>query len=359
MTDPVDGLILEEAAPQLAGVDADQVAVLDDVTGTLALHATPLTRSAAAGARGIRVYCDSLVEERGVAAATSVAGVPVSLQPELPPTLRGVAVVLVRLPKSLAALDEIVEAVARYAVRDVQLVAGGRTKHMSLGMNRTLARHFDSVTASLGRQKSRVLRASQPRTTAELSYPGCQHHPDLDLTVCAHGAAFGGTSVDLGTRFLLSFLPQLPVDALDVVDLGCGTGVLAAVVARQLPASRVLAVDESAAACRSAAATAVANGVAERVSVQRVDLLTGTEDSSVDLVLCNPPFHRGSARDSDVAFAMFADAARTLRPGGELWTVYNTHLPYLPALRRMVGPTQIRGQNRRYLVTRSVAAARA
>jgi 16S rRNA (guanine1207-N2)-methyltransferase len=89
--------------------------------------------------------------------------------------------------------------------------------------------------------------------------------------------------------------------------------------------------------------------------VRRDHLLTSTADGSTDLVLCNPPFHRGAARDSDAAFAMFTDAARVLRPGGELWTVYNSHLPYLPALRRLVGSTRIVSQDPRYVVTRSIA----
>jgi 16S rRNA (guanine1207-N2)-methyltransferase len=53
---------------------------------------------------------------------------------------------------------------------------------------------------------------------------------------------------------------------------------------------------------------------------------------------------------------MFAAAGRALRPGGELWTVYNGHLPYLAALRRLVGTTRVVRQDPRYLVTRSVAS---
>jgi 16S rRNA (guanine1207-N2)-methyltransferase len=218
-----------------------------------------------------------------------------------------------------------------------------------------LSRHFTTVAASLGRQKSRVLLATGARERVQRSYPRCQRHEDLQLTVCAHGAAFGGPSVDLGTRSLVAALDRAELTAQQVADLGCGTGVLAAVAARQLPGARVLAVDDSWAACRSAAATAERNGVADRVDVRRDHLLTSTADGSLDLVLCNPPFHRGTARDSDVAFAMFADASRALRPGGELWTVYNSHLPYLPALRRVVGSTRVMGQDPRYVVTRSVA----
>jgi 16S rRNA (guanine1207-N2)-methyltransferase len=158
---------------------------------------------------------------------------------------------------------------------------------------------------------------------------------------------------------LLSLIPRVAPEAHDVVDLGCGTGILAVLFARQHPGAAVRAVDESVAACRSAAATARRNNVAERVTVQQAAGLSGITARSVDLVLCNPPFHRGTTRDSDAAFAMFADAGRALRQSGELWTVYNSHLPYLPALRRLVGSTTVVGQSSSYTVTRSrVPAAR-
>ena len=34
--------------------------------------------------------------------------------------------------------------------------------------------------------------------------------------------------------------------------------------------------------------------------------------------------------------------------------VFNSHLPYLPALRRVVGRTTVAGQNPRFTVTRSM-----
>jgi 16S rRNA (guanine1207-N2)-methyltransferase len=40
-----------------------------------------------------------------------------------------------------------------------------------------------------------------------------------------------------------------------------------------------------------------------------------------------------------------------LRPGGELWTVYNNQLPHRSALRRLVGPTQVAASDRRFTVT--------
>ena len=116
----------------------------------------------------------------------------------------------------------------------------------------------------------------------------------------------------------------------------------------------MLAIDESWAAVRSARATAAANALAGRITVEQSDGLQGVVDGSVSLVLCNPPFHRGTARESATAFEMIDGAARALVPDGELWMVFNSHLPYLPALRRVVGRTTVAGQNPRFTVTRSV-----
>jgi 16S rRNA (guanine1207-N2)-methyltransferase len=154
------------------------------------------------------------------------------------------------------------------------------------------------------------------------------------------------------TDFYLASADERP--GTDVVDLGCGTGLLAVAAAQTLPEAHVLGLDESYGAVLSAVATVEANGLTERVDVRRANLMEGVPDASVDLVLCNPPFHRGNARDSAVAFEMFAEAARALAPDGELWAVYNSHLPYLRALRRVVGRTDVVGQNSAFTVTRSV-----
>lgn len=356
--DAIDRIILREAARHGTGAPGRTV-VLDDLTGSLVAGLAP-ELGPASELGPLRVHCDSLTAERQARASAERMGVEVDIQPTLSPSvLTGAELVLLRLPKSLAALDEIAALAASVVNPDVLLIAGGRVRHMSRGMNAVLSQHFTTVSASLGQQKSRVLFATAPRADpASITYPRSTWQEDLALTVCAHGAAFAGRSLDLGTRFLLSFFDQMPTSAHSVIDLGCGTGILAAVLARRLPAAQVLALDDSAAACGSAAATAAANGVSAQVRVERRHALEGVADSSVDLIVCNPPFHRGTTRDSSVALELFAGAGRVLRPGGELWTVFNSHLPYLTALRRTVGSTKVIGQDRSYVVARSIPARR-
>jgi len=349
--DAVDRILLHEAAS--LGAPARQVAVLDDETGALGVGAAEVV---GAGDAPVRIYCDSAAAERRVLEEHARSGVTAVTAADLTQAVAGADLVLLRLPKTLAALEVIADAVARAADPSVQLLGGARIKHLNRAMNDVLLSRFASVGASLGQQKSRVLVAAQPKSSPAAIPGRMQWHADLSITLCALGGVFGGTSVDRGTRFLLGFADQFP-SAGQVLDLGSGNGVLAVMAARRHPEAQVTAVDDSRDAVRSTLATAAANDVGDRVRVCHTDRLKAApacvEPGSVDLVLCNPPFHRGTTRDSSAAYAMFADAARVLRPGGELWVVFNSHLPYLPNLRRVVGRTTVVGQNPRFTVTRS------
>ena len=83
----------------------------------------------------------------------------------------------------------------------------------------------------------------------------------------------------------------------------------------------------------------------------RDDALSAQPDASAELIVLNPPFHIGSSVHAGIALKLFEDAARVLRPGGELWTVWNTHLGYRPALNRIVGQTHQVGRNNKFTVT--------
>ena len=351
--DATDKLLLDAAAGRVA--PDSPVAVIGDRYGALTLGAL-----GSLGVRRVRVHEDLITGERALRNNATVLGLAgfeqLPLGEEL---LAGAETVLLQLPRSLAELEEIADAVARYAATDVVLLAGGRVKHMSLGMNAALGRHFHSVQPQLARQKSRLIIASGARqasadtatgeTGAQGPAPAVEHLAELDLDVAAYGAVFAGTKLDIGTRFLLTFLPEMPA-ARHAVDLGCGTGILAAMYARQNPGARVTATDRSAAAVASAQATARANGLGDRIATLQDDAMSTLPAASADLVLLNPPFHLGASVHAGAGIKLFEAAARVLAPGGQLWTVFNRHLQYLPALERLVGPTTVKGNNPKFTV---------
>lgn len=348
--DATDKLLLDTAAGLLG--PGSKLAVVGDRYGALTLGA--LTLEASSGQK-VRVHQDLITGERALRNNAEASGLTGGFEqfPLGPALLAGASVVLLQLPKSLAELEEIADAVARHAAPDVVLLAGGRVKHMSLGMNAVLERHFNKVQPQPARQKSRILLASGPKpVTGAPPFPVTENNAELGLTVCARGAVFAGTGLDIGTRFLLDFLPRMP-QARHAIDLGCGTGILAAMYARNNPDARVTATDQSAAAVDSALATARANGLEGQIDVLQDDAMGSLAQGSAELVLLNPPFHLGAAVHAGAGIKMIEAAGRVLAPGGELWTVFNSHLHYQPALERLIGPTREVGRNPKFTVTAS------
>ncbi|MGM7679082.1 class I SAM-dependent methyltransferase [Microbacterium sp. A94] len=379
-------LLLVECALALVeetGLSGSEITVIGDEYGAITLALTD------AGFTGIRVHQDLATGRRALANNAQVLELTGFASHELDASLLdGAKLVLLQLPKSLAELEEITDAVARWAAPDVTLVAGGRVKHMTLAQNEVLGRSFAEVQPQRAERKSRLIVARGPRPVPDLPpYPQRAEHPDpstgsgFGLTLVAHGGAFAANRIDIGTRVLLEVLSDsagsqllrtapIPAGNADasafeaqssgvmrgehVVDLGCGTGALAAYYALRHPEARITATDRSAAAVASARATMVANGIQDRVTVTHDDAGSELPDASADLILLNPPFHLGASIHAGAATRLFEASARLLRPGGELLTVYNSALGYRAEIGRIIGPAEQLRRTPKFTVTRSI-----
>ncbi len=369
--DATDLLLLDTAAAWFdAGHPREDLVVLDDRWGalTLPLLARSLDPAARAGAcrtaeealAHTRSAQDGVVSEKALQANAIALELPSPVPEAVDAGLfEGARTVLLPLPRSLETLEDWAWLVAENAAEDVVLLAGGRDKHMSRSMNEVLGRHFEDVVPGRGRSKARVLTARGPRRGLPSPMPRSADYDaglGAPLRLRSLGATYGGVKFDPGTRFLLQTLEELDgfPPAGRAVDLGCGNGTISAWLALRHPQLRVLAADQSASAVRSAALTAEANGVADRVETLRNDALSSLPEASEDLILLNPPFHQGNAVDTSVAHRLIRDAARVLRPGGSLFTVWNSHLKHRPVLERTVGSTAQLAKNAKFTVTRSV-----
>src|SRR5699024_624806 len=118
--------------------------------------------------------------------------------------------VLARLPKSLAGLEDLARRLARLAAgtgrEDLTLVAGGRVKHMTRSQNEVLAGSFTEVRASRGLGKSRALIASAPRPDAAAPGPAAGvvtvrgRGLGRELTRRRRGGVLGGCRDGAGAR---------------------------------------------------------------------------------------------------------------------------------------------------------------
>ena len=111
-----------------------------------------------------------------------------------------------------------------------------------------------------------------------------------------------------------------------VLDLGCGSGYLALMAAKD--ADEVVAVDRSEEAVELVEKSAAANGVTIQTAVgdfRELDLVL------FDVIFTNPPFYRDSMTNDDPSISAakhldpdmrwFYEAARFLKPGGKIYGI--------------------------------------
>jgi 16S rRNA (guanine1207-N2)-methyltransferase len=111
-------------------------------------------------------------------------------------------------------------------------------------------------------------------------------------------------------------LPAFEPDA-NVLDLGCGTGIIGALAARLARRGKTVLVDCNTVAVACAQRTLKASG-AENAEVQLSDGIEGLDGPSFDLVLSHLP------RGREVQRELIRGAASVLRPHGEFYFVANT-----------------------------------
>ncbi|MGC9500292.1 methyltransferase [Streptomyces sp. WG7] len=271
-----------------------------------------------------------------------------------------VDVLLVRVPKSLALLEDQLLRLAPALHEGTVVVGTGMVKEIHTSTLRLFERIVGPTRTSLAEKKARLILAAPDPSLRRPANPwplGYRLPDDVGplsgRSVVNHAGVFCADRLDIGTRFFLQHLPETG-GARRVVDLGCGNGVVGTAVALADPAAEVLFTDESFQAVASAEATYKANGAAGRAEFRVGDGLTGVPDGSVDLVLNNPPFHSHQATTDATAWRMFTGARRVLRPGGELWVVGNRHLGYHVKLRRLFGNSELVASDRKFVVLKAV-----
>ena len=135
----------------------------------------------------------------------------------------------------------------------------------------------------------------------------------IDLTFQTDAGVFSRGEVDTGTRLLLEALPEDMGG--EILDLGCGWGVIGISIARKWPEARVTMADINTRALDLSRENAKRNR-AEVVCAES-DGMEAFEGKNFDAVVTNPPIRAGK----QVIYKMFADAARSLAPEGALYLV--------------------------------------
>ena len=133
------------------------------------------------------------------------------------------------------------------------------------------------------------------------------------LRFMTDAGVFSKGEVDTGTRLLLEALPEEMTG--EILDLGCGWGVIGISIAKKWPECRVTMADVNLRALELSRENAKKN----RAEVECVesDGMAALAGRTFDAIVTNPPIRAGK----QVIYQMFADAAKSLKPGGALYLV--------------------------------------
>lgn len=259
--------------------------------------------------------------------------------------------VLMRVPKEISLLEAQLAWLASFLPEGTPVWLAGMDKHLPPQLVPLMARYLGNGRAGLGWKKARRFQAQAPgRSLAEAPPPATVTVPERGWSLISGPGVFGRRHLDIGARFLLDHLPGVVQG--EVADLGCGNGVLGLALAADNPAARVTFCDESALAIDSARANvAKLGGDPHRYQFHLGHGLDDLE-RSFDLILLNPPFHRGHALDEQVARTLFRHAARGLAAEGELRVVANRHLAYQPPLGKLFRRVEILAGNAKFVIYR-------
>jgi len=244
--------------------------------------------------------------------------------------------VLIKVPKTLALLEQQLIQLQSLLTADTKIIAAGMVKSMPASVWKLLERYLGPTKPSLAKKKARLIFISlnAQRAVAENPYPVYYQLENTRFRICNHANVFSRESLDIGTRFLLQHLPK-NTNAKDIVDLGCGNGIVGLMLADSHRAAHLYFVDESYMAVASAKENFQLAFEYRRADFCVTDGLTEFEAESMDLIVCNPPFHQQHTVGNQIALSMFKQSQRVLRKGGELWVIGNRHLAYHVDLKKI------------------------
>ncbi len=347
--DAADEYLLQHVFENFSLSATDKTLILNDSFGALAiaLHAiSPISIS------------DSFLSQQATRFNLIANNLPedcLQLRNSLDWSNHPVDMVLIKVPKTLALLEDQLIRLQPLLTGKTKIIAAGMVRAMPVSVWKLMEQYIGVTRPSLARKKARLIFVSvnSQQKRAENPYPVYYQLENTDYQICNFANVFSRDSLDIGTRFLLQHLPKNTA-ANTIVDLGCGNGILGLMLASNHASAQIYFVDESYMAVASAKETFQSAFTERQATFCVADGLSGFDSKTMDLIVCNPPFHQQNIVGNQIALMMFKQSHRVLRSEGELWVIGNRHLGYHIELKKIFSSCEVIASNDKFVIWRMI-----
>lgn len=228
-----------------------------------------------------------------------------------------------------------------------------------VGENRTGVKSVEALLADFGTiQKIDSARRcglyhfqAESRLAFELSQWWLTYHLTIDnhdIEVKSLPGVFSQKGLDAGSELLLNaLLERQDIVKGQVLDVGCGSGILSTVIGKLNPDVDLTLSDVSSAALASSNATLAANQL--KGTVVASDVFSNLTDK-YHLIISNPPFHDGKETSYTTVNTLIKEAKKHLKLNGYLCIVANSFLPYQAILDETFKSVELIAQTTKFKV---------
>ncbi len=264
--------------------------------------------------------------------------------------------ILIKVPKSLEAFRWLLLRLQEVIKEDCPIRAAGMNRYLPRAFFDLFCEFTGNAEYSRIEKKARYYSGSLqvreiseeplPLPSAPFTYRGMEFF--------SYPGVFSQGRIDGGSRLLLDWIfekgrPWLPSPSL-IADPGCGCGVLGLSVLKIWEDAQLIATDDHAQAVASTLENGLHLRVDSRLTARQDHILNSLEENSVDMVVANPPFHKGHTVSLETGFAFLSESCRVLKKEGYLIAVTNKNLGYNNLLQTLFESVKPVKEDRKYRV---------
>jgi 16S rRNA (guanine1207-N2)-methyltransferase len=255
-------------------------------------------------------------------------------------------VVVINFPKSKEELAFTLAMIAPYLLTDAKIILVGEKKG-GVQSSPKLTQHFLTSCQKIDAARHCLLFGGIHETKEgendafiiENWYQNYQINiSGIALTIASLPGVFSQKKLDVGTALLLDNLPKSMQG--NVLDFGCGAGVISCFIGKKFANTDLSLLDVSALAIASAKRTLTLNALTGNVFASN-SLSNVTEN--YQHIVSNPPFHQGTQTSYQATEDFLQGIQKHLTANkqqkSDITIVANSFLQYLPIMQQHIGKT--------------------